>query len=83
MLEEYKVCKRNLKKEIRKARRKHEVALASKVKINPKGFYSYINSKMIVRDKIGLLENQRGQMCAEPEELGEILNDFFSSVFTK
>ena len=57
--------------------------MANKVKVNPKGFYSYIKSKRIVRDKIGPLENQGGQLCVEPREMGEILNDFFSSVFTK
>ncbi|PJG60108.1 RNA-directed DNA polymerase, partial [Aeromonas cavernicola] len=83
MLEEYKECKRNLKKEIRKTKRRYEVGLASKGKVNPKGFYRYIKSKRIVRDKIGPLENQSGQLCVEPREMGEILNDFFSSVFTK
>ncbi|XP_059807923.1 uncharacterized protein LOC132382078 [Hypanus sabinus] len=83
LLEDYKECKRNLKKEIRKAKRRYEVGLANKVKVNPKGFYSYIKSKRIVRDKIGPLENQGGQLCVEPKEMGAILNDFFSSVFTK
>ena len=83
LLEEYKECKRNLKKEIRKAKRRYEFGLANKVEVNPKGFYSYIKSKRIVRDKIGPLENQGGQLCGEPREMGEILNDFFSSVFTK
>ncbi|XP_059810791.1 uncharacterized protein LOC132383607 [Hypanus sabinus] len=83
VLEEYKECKKNLNKEIKKAKRRYKVALASKVKINPKGFYSNINSKRIVRDTIGLLENQSGQLCVESKEMGEILSDFFSSVFTK
>ncbi|XP_062923290.1 uncharacterized protein LOC134356332 [Mobula hypostoma] len=83
VLEEYKKCKKILKKEIRRAKRRHEVALAVKVKDNPKSFYRYIKSKRIVRDKIGPLEDQSGRLCAEPKEMGEILNRFFASVFTK
>ncbi|XP_059809285.1 uncharacterized protein LOC132382840 [Hypanus sabinus] len=73
----------NLVQKKRDVYNRYEVGLANKVKVNPKGFYSYIKSKRIVRDKIGPLENQSGQLCVEPKEMGEILNDFFSSVFTK
>ena len=83
MLEEYKKCKKLLKREIRRAKRRHEVALADRVKENPKGFYRYVRSKRIVRDKIGPLEDQSGRLCMEPKEMGEILNGFFASVFTE
>ena len=35
VLDEYKKCKKMLKKEIRRAKRRHEVALAVRVKSNP------------------------------------------------
>ncbi|XP_059826353.1 uncharacterized protein LOC132394340 [Hypanus sabinus] len=83
VLEDYNKCKKILKKEIRRAKRRREVALAVKVKDNPKSFYRYIKSKRTVRDKIGPLEDQSGRLCMEPQEMGEILNGFFASVFTK
>ncbi|XP_069787295.1 protein-cysteine N-palmitoyltransferase HHAT isoform X11 [Narcine bancroftii] len=52
ILEEYKKSKKILK-EIRKAKRRHEVALANDMKLNPGGFHKYI--KKIVWDKIGPL----------------------------
>ncbi|XP_072918453.1 immunoglobulin lambda-1 light chain-like [Hemitrygon akajei] len=51
-------CKRTLKKEIKRAERRHEVGLAEKAKENPKGFYRYIKSKKIARDDICPLEDQ-------------------------
>ncbi|XP_069768195.1 uncharacterized protein [Narcine bancroftii] len=81
--EDYKECRRNLKKEIRKAKKRHEEALADRVKINLKGFSRYIKSKRLVRDKIGPLVDSEGRLSEKSKEMGEILNDFFASVFTR
>lgn len=39
-----------LKREIRRVKRGHDIALANKVKENPKRFYRYINTKVKNRD---------------------------------
>lgn len=39
-----------LKREIRRVKRGHDIALANKVKENPKRFYKYINTKVKNRD---------------------------------
>ena len=44
-LEEYSESRRELKHEIRRAKRGHEMSLANRVKENPKAFYAYIRSK--------------------------------------
>jgi len=77
MLEEDKKCKKLLKREIRRAKGRHEVALPDKVKEYPKSFHSDIRSKRIVRDKIGPLEDQSGRLCMEPKEMGGDTKWFF------
>ncbi|MBB6725585.1 hypothetical protein [Proteus mirabilis] len=81
-LEEYKESRSILKREIRRAKRGHEIALANRVKENPKGFYKYIKDKRVTRERIGPLKDQQGGLCVEPQEMGEILNEYFASVFT-
>lgn len=57
-LEEYRALRSNLKKAIRRAKRGHEVALACKIKQNPKRFYKYVKGKKVTRGRIGPLRNQ-------------------------
>lgn len=56
----------------------YEIALAKKVKKNPKKSYKYINGENVIMKKIGLLKDQ----CGEPWQLGKVLNEYFSLVFT-
>eukprot|EP00061_Rhincodon_typus_P015194 g42732.t1 len=67
--------------EIRRARRGHEIALANRIKENPKGFYKYIKDKRVTKDRIGPLKDQQGSLCVETEEMGETPNEYFASVF--
>ena len=48
-----------------------------------KSFYAYVRSKHRTRVGIGPLTNVQGKIIESNEEMGEILNDYFSSVFTK
>ena len=56
--------------------------MADKAKENPKSFYKYRKSKRVTRDRVGPLKDQQGHLCADPQKVGEILNVYFSSVFT-
>jgi len=38
--------------------------------------------KRVTRERVGPLKDQQGHLCAEPHEIGEILNEYFSLVFT-
>jgi len=48
-----------------------------------KSFFAYARSKSKSNVRVGALENGQGQLTTNPQEKAEILNDFFSSVFTK
>ena len=79
---DYEKCKKILKREIRRTKRGYDMDLAGKIKENSKRFYSYIKSKRVARERIDPLKNQYGHLCVEPQEMGEIFNEYFSSVFT-
>ena len=68
--------------EIRKSKRTFEKKLAGNIKNDSKSFYAYVRSKQNVRDKVGPLENNRGNIISEGFQLTEVLNEYFSSVFT-
>ena len=48
-LEEYRGCRSRVKREIRRAKRGHEIVLADKAKENPKSFYKYMKGKRVTR----------------------------------
>ena len=68
--------------EIRKSKRTFEKKLAGNIKNDSKSFYAYVRSKQKVRDKVGPLENNRGNIISEGFQIAEVLNEYFSSVFT-
>ncbi|XP_069607092.1 uncharacterized protein [Ranitomeya imitator] len=51
-------------------------------KTNPKLFFNYINSKRIKTENVGPLKNSEERMVVDDEEKANILNTFFSTVFT-
>eukprot|EP00061_Rhincodon_typus_P005144 g24309.t1 len=61
----------------------HEKLLANRIKENPKTFYTYIKSKRVARERTGPVKDKGGNLCVEPEEVGEVLNEYFVSVFAK
>jgi len=56
--------------------------LTGDVKDNKKSFFKYISSKWKTRDNVGLLLNTVGVLVTEDTEKAELLNAFFSSVFS-
>ena len=53
------------------------------MKDKPKVFWSYIKSKSKTRDKICDLMQEDGELTSNNKEKAEVLNKFFSSVFTR
>ena len=80
---EYAKYRNQTKRECRKADIEYEKNIAKKAKTNPKIFYSFVNSKMKVKESIGDLVNKDGNKVSSNDEKAEILNNFFCSVFTK
>ena len=64
------------------AKRNFERKLAKDIKKNPKAFYSYLKSKTSNRVSVGPLKDDN-EMHSDDEKMSELLNTFFSSVFTK
>jgi len=80
--EEYRNIVRACREATSKAKAHLELNLARDFKDNRKGFFKYISSKQKTRENVGLLLNEMGALGMEVTEKVELLNDFFSSVFT-
>ena len=62
--------------EIIKSKRTIEQKLTGNIRNDSKSFYAYVRTIQKVRDKVGPLENNSGNI------ISDVLNEFFSSVFT-
>ena len=79
----YKEALNAATKEVRKSKRNFELKLAQNIKSDSKSFYAYVRSKQNVRDKVGPLEDNAGDIITEGILMAEELNMHFSSVFTR
>ncbi|PKU42895.1 rna-directed dna polymerase from mobile element jockey- hypothetical protein [Limosa lapponica baueri] len=79
--EEYKKAVRVFRDEKREAKTSLELNLSRDIKVNRKGFVTYIRGKRKTREIVGLLLNERGAMLRQDAEKVELLNVFFASVF--
>src|SRR5664279_3605844 len=81
-LVEYKRAQNKATKEYKKAKRKFERSMAKDVKSNPRSFYAYVRSKTKVKEVVGPLRKDDGNYVSDNEEMSNVLNDYFGSVFT-
>ena len=81
--EVYKEALNDATNEVRKAKRNFEHKLAQNIKSDSKSFYAYVRSKQNVRDKVGPLEDNAGNIITQGCLMAEELNVHFSSVFTR
>ena len=79
----YKEAPNAATNEVRKSKRNFEHKLAQNIKSDSKSFYAYIRSKQNVRDKVGPLEDNAGNIITQGFVMAEELNMHFSSVFTR
>ena len=56
--------------------------MARDVKNYRKGFFRYVNNKQKQKKNTGPLLNRRGELVTNNTEKAEVLNTFFTSVFT-
>ena len=66
--------------EIRRSKAQLEINLASAIK-NKKCFYKYVSSKRKTRESLHPLLDTGGNRVTSDEEMAEVLNAFFASVF--
>ena len=69
--------------EVRKSKRNFELKLAHHMQSDSKSFYAYVGSKQNVRDNVGPLEDNAGDIISGGFLMAEELNMHFSSVFTR
>jgi len=77
----YKRLRNQVKWEIRRAIKKHEMSLADQAKSNPKAFWRYVKAKTKVKGQVEKLR-QGGRTIETPQEIANTLNNYFASVFT-
>ncbi|GAB0202598.1 mitochondrial enolase superfamily member 1 [Grus japonensis] len=78
--EEYRETVRAARDQVRKAKALIEISLARDVKDNKKSFYRYVSDKRRMRENVGPLRNETGDLVTQDMEKAEVLNDFFASV---
>ncbi|CAM4509227.1 unnamed protein product [Lepidochelys kempii] len=80
--EEYTNIAQVCRSEIRKAKSHLELQLARDVKSNKKDFFGYVGNKKKVKESVGRLLNEGGNLVTEDVKKANVLNAFFASVFT-
>ena len=81
--EVYKEALNTATNEVRNSKRNFEHKLAQNIKSDSNSFYAYIRSKQNVRDKVGPLEDNAGNIITQGFLITEELNMHFGSVFTR
>ena len=79
----YKHVENEVKKAVRNAKRKFERTLAKNAKKNPKGLFSYLKKKRNNKESVGPLKDSTGATVTDDSSMANVLNCFFSSVFTE
>ena len=68
---------------VKNAKYSFERKVALEAKANVKSFWNYVNSKLKTRSGIGTLEKPDGSLATSTADKVEVLNNFFTSVFTR
>ena len=79
---EYTRMRRETKRLIKISKKLHELHIASNCKVNPKDFFRYVREKKTLKSTIGPLLSAEGEIVTDERETADILNDYFTSVFT-
>jgi hypothetical protein len=68
---------------IKQAKREYEQKVAKDCKNNVKCFWKYVQEKLKVNNGVSPLKTEKGDIVVTDKDKANILNDFFSTVFTK
>jgi hypothetical protein len=80
--EEYKDLEKHVKSEVKRLKKQYEKKLSKMKTNNKKCFNGYLKNKLKNRTGIGPLSKPDGEVTNLKEEMVEILNQYFGSVFT-
>ena len=81
--EVYKEKRNQATTTIRSSKAHHERNIALNMKTNPKAFWRFVKSTTGTRESDSILQKTDGTSAIEDEDKAEVLNQFFSSVFTE
>ena len=82
-LAKFKVQQKVVQQLVSSAKHSYEKSIASNIKQDPRAFFSYVRGKQKVKDSIGpLVDPTNGVTVSDSQEMSDILNNYFSSVFT-
>jgi hypothetical protein len=82
-MEEYRKVEKEVSNKIRNAKRKLERDLVSGTDKNNRNYTKYVKSKTKSRTQVGPLITKEKRIISDNKEMAEVLNQFFSSVFTR
>ena len=80
--ENYCKIRNSVTKAVKFAKKKYQKGLAASIKTSPKSFWSHYKEETKSKSTIGDLRDKDADLKTEDQEKANILNDFFSSVFT-
>ena len=81
--EKYKKKLSAANKSNKEAQKDFEKRLAKNIKNDSKSFFAYIRSKQRTKDKVGPLRNPDGALVIDDQDGADLLNKYFSSVFSQ
>jgi hypothetical protein len=79
--DEYKKLERDLKRKIRKSKRRFEKELAEEGS-SKRRFFAYVKRRTKTRQSVGPIKTAQGNTVTGDKEMADELNSFFSSVFS-
>ena len=79
----YKYQELLVKDLVKDTKAKFEKRLAKEVKVNPKSFHAYVRSRQKVNEGVGPFQGNEGVLVSDHQDMANLLNDYFVSVFTK
>ena len=80
---EYAKCRNDATEAVRKAKHSYEQKLVQNFDANPKSFWKYVRGKTKAKCSLGNLRKSDGNFSSNDNKTADILNAFFSSVFTR
>ena len=79
----YVKVRNQLRRMTRNLRKSFELKLVNELKLQPKAFWRYTNSRMKAKAGIDALKNDEGVLVSDSKGKADMLNGFFGSVFTR
>ena len=81
--DKYAEIRNRTNRTINKAKFDYEQKITTEIKSNPKQFWKYINAKSNRKRDLVDLVDEAGNLVTDEKDKAELLNNYFSSVYTK